>query len=159
MSGETYKGKSGKEEPICANGTDFKIASTQLLTDKSLDYGNTAIIIDKAPSAEDLSETHKGSKAGGSSRLTRISEDSIVFTDDSCNSPIPLSKSMNSLGIPSHKGGSPEDLRSLCSRLRNENSVLMDNLKHSRSRCEFYEKRFEQQWQRTAELEKMVIET
>ena len=123
MSGETYKGKSGKEQPICASGTDFKTSSTQLLTDKRLEYGNTSIFIGKAPSAEELSETHKGSKAGGSSLLTRISEDSIVFTDDSRNSPILVSKSSNSLRIPSYQVKEPGQLASrsasglLCVRL------------------------------------------
>ena len=47
MSGEEYKGKSGKEEPVFAEGTDFKNSSTLLCSDKSCDNGNTFVVIEK----------------------------------------------------------------------------------------------------------------
>ena len=47
MSGEEYKGKSGKEELLFAEGTDFKNSSTLLCSDKSCDSGNTSVVIEK----------------------------------------------------------------------------------------------------------------
>ena len=47
ISGEEYKGKSGKEELLFAEGTDFKNSSTLLCSDKSCDNGNTFVVIEK----------------------------------------------------------------------------------------------------------------
>ena len=47
MYGEEYKGKSGKEEPVFAEGTDFKKSSTLLCIDYSCDNGNTSVVIEK----------------------------------------------------------------------------------------------------------------
>ena len=88
MSGEEYKGKSGKEELLFAEGTDFKNSSTLLCSDKSCDNGNTFVVTEKKQNVKDLTATPTGSKVDGSSQLTRISDDSIVFTDDSRKSPI-----------------------------------------------------------------------
>ena len=54
-----------------------------------------------------MTATPTGSKVDGSSQLTRISDDSIVFADDSRNSPIMLAQPKTSQQIPSYKDDSP----------------------------------------------------
>ena len=43
MSGETFTHKSGKVEPVCAEGIDFQNSQTQLRTDKSSEDGKASV--------------------------------------------------------------------------------------------------------------------
>ena len=102
-------------------------------------------------------ETPKKSNGFPKSPLVPNSEDSFDLSSDSQTFPrVSLIKTPPY--VPPFQDDSPENYRSHCIRLRYENNVLMDNLKHERMRSEHFESRFNKQWERTAELDKMVIE-